>query len=284
MRQRVSWGRLAALAAAGVLLLTSGSLAASRTRIPIKITIGANPAVGLAPGKSVTFVVELKAVGSSPLPKGSRLLLTFPNSVDHALIVRQDWLHCGRRSPLRGLRRYECTLNRHLYSDAGPSTPPVVAVRLEISRALAGKWLIFTAEVTSSRGGDVVVGSKEQRSVQIAGTARKPPPKPSFTGDWSYSFSFDPNRDAYRPGAGTYTFRQTGATVCGRYDFSGGGTARGTVSGRTLTGESNDKSFGRSTFTITLAADGRTWAGDWERGSLSGEWKGTKIGAASRNC
>ncbi len=184
MRRGATWGRLAA-AAVVLLALVPAALAAAQTRVPIRITIGASPAVGLAPGRSVTFVVQLDAVGSAPLARGSRLLLSFPNSVNDAKIVRRRWLDCRRRAPARGLRGYECTLKRSLYSDAGPTTPPVVAVKIEASRRLAGKRLVFTAEVWSSRPGDVVVNSKEQRSVPVTGTAKKPPPKaPDITGAW----------------------------------------------------------------------------------------------------
>ena len=80
------------------------------------------------------------------------------------------------------------------------------------------------------------------------------------------------------------TFRQTGATLCGRYDYSGGGTVNGTVHGRTFTGGSNDKNYGRSTFTMTLSADGTGWSGEWQRDNLSGKWKGTAVGSPSRGC
>lgn len=184
MRRNAAGGLLAA-AAVVLLACASAAPAARQTRIPIRITITASTAADLAPGRSVTFVVQLRAVGSAPLPKGSRLLLSFPNSVNDARIVREDWLDCRLRSPLRGLRRVECALQRFLYSDAGPSTPPVVAVKLEASHRLAGKRLVFTAEVWSARGGDVVVGSKEQRAVRVSGSARKPPPRtPDIRGAW----------------------------------------------------------------------------------------------------
>ena len=107
----------------------------------------------------------------------------------------------------------------------------------------------------------------------------------SFSGDWSTVFSNDPHSDAYTSSLpGTFTFRQSGSTLCGRYDFSGGGTVKATVKSRTLTGESNDKNYGRSTFTMTLSQDGKVWTGTWARGSLSGRWKGTRVGPPSRSC
>lgn len=107
----------------------------------------------------------------------------------------------------------------------------------------------------------------------------------SFSGDWSTVFNNKPSSDVYTSSLpGTFTFRQTGSTLCGRYDFSGGGTVKATVKIRTLTGESNDRDYGRSTFTMTLSQDGKTWTGHWARGTLSGRWKGTRVGPPSRSC
>lgn len=185
MRRWAARGRLAAAAAAVLLTCPAVAGAAPEARIPIRITIAASPAVGLAPGRNVTFVVQLAVLGSAPLPRGSRLVLSLPDSVNEAEVVRQEWLRCRVRPASRGLRRFECTLRRPLYSDAGPSTPPLAAVKLEASQRLAGRRLVFTAEVWSARGGDVVVGSKEQRAVPVAGVARKPAPRaPDLTGAW----------------------------------------------------------------------------------------------------
>jgi hypothetical protein len=109
-------------------------------------------------------------------------------------------------------------------------------------------------------------------------------PIASFSGDWSVSWSTAPNTGVYTPAPGSWTWRQVDNKACGRYDFSGGGTSKGTVSVRTLTGESNDVGYGRSTFTMTLAKEGNSWAGTWQRGSLGGKWKGSRLGAPTRKC
>lgn len=129
-----------------------------------------------------------------------------------------------------------------------------------------GTWLLAGTEVT------------------VAYAAYGPsPPAVSFTGDWRVQFTTNPST-VYQSLPGTYTFRHSGSTVCGRYDFSGGGKVTANVSGRTLTGSSLDRDFGRSTFSMTLAADGQHWAGTWQRSTLSGRWRGTRVGGPTRPC
>jgi len=87
-----------------------------------------------------------------------------------------------------------------------------------------------------------------------------------FAGTWKTTF-------------GTMTFDRSGNQITSSYDFDGG-NIRGIISGngRTLTGTYTETSA-KGTFTFSLAADGKSFSGNWNRTSgtrnpPSGVWSG----------
>ena len=87
-----------------------------------------------------------------------------------------------------------------------------------------------------------------------------------FAGAWKTTF-------------GTMTFERSGNQITASYDFDGG-NIRGTLSGsgRTLRGTYTETEA-KGTFIFTLAADGKSFSGSWNRTSgtrepPNGEWSG----------
>ncbi len=87
-----------------------------------------------------------------------------------------------------------------------------------------------------------------------------------FAGAWKTTF-------------GTMTFERSGNQITASYDFDGG-NLRGTLSasGRTLRGTYTETEA-KGTFLFTLAADGKSFSGSWNRTSgtrepPNGEWSG----------
>ncbi len=77
---------------------------------------------------------------------------------------------------------------------------------------------------------------------------------------------------------GIMEFTQTGDQVTGTYTHDNG-KIKGTVSGNTLTGTwSESPSYSppkdAGDFVITIAADGKSFAGNWRYGSGTGKWDG----------
>ncbi|HNW94154.1 MAG TPA: hypothetical protein PKM88_14690, partial [bacterium] len=81
---------------------------------------------------------------------------------------------------------------------------------------------------------------------------------------------------------GTMVLTQTGSSVTGTYDFAGGSSITGTVSGQTLTFTYREPSVsGEGEF--VLAADGNSFTGKWREqdGDTWNEWTGTRAGTGS---
>jgi len=86
-----------------------------------------------------------------------------------------------------------------------------------------------------------------------------------FTGSWSC------------PGRGTLTLRVEGSRVAATYDWSGGGTASGTVSGRDLRADWRLDDGRSGTWTVTLSPDGSRFDGSFTVASGGGgDWGCTR--------
>lgn len=81
---------------------------------------------------------------------------------------------------------------------------------------------------------------------------------------------------------GVTTLAQNGSSVTGSFNWGGGGTMQGTVSGGTLSGVWTQSSA-RGTFRLVIAPDARSFTGPWQgtEGDFKGQggtWSGTYIG------
>ena len=82
-------------------------------------------------------------------------------------------------------------------------------------------------------------------------------PPPTFSGEWKWIAT---NKSTGGKFEGRMTIVQAAGKVCAEWTFSGGGTANGTLIGRTWTASWHD-GFGAGTWSLTLEADGKTFNG-----------------------
>lgn len=81
-----------------------------------------------------------------------------------------------------------------------------------------------------------------------------------WTGDWTWKATNDVTKNVY-VGPTPMTIVQQGGTVCSVWSFSGGGSAKGGLSGDTWSGAKWYDGFGQGNWTLTLAADAKTFKG-----------------------
>ena len=123
-----------------------------------------------------------------------------------------------------------------------PSAPGDTRRRVASQSPAPGTLVVRNAEVTVT--------------VCTSGT----PAPTGWTGDWRWKATRT-DTDGVFVASTPMSIVQQGQTVCAVWSFSGGGSAKGGLSGRTWGNASWYDGFGKGAWTLTLAADGKSFTG-----------------------
>jgi hypothetical protein len=190
-------------------------------------------------GDGVYLRVTARHDGGPPLPaRQAQIRVLLPDAAGSSVVVVVGHQGVRRCTRIEGTI-VSCPITRKLRDGDAAS----VLLRVTVPSGLGAEALRFTASAASLAGADVRVRAKPQ-SISVA--VADPAP---WKGRWTWKATWDTGSFT---GRGMRIYQPAGGSVvCAEWDWSGGGSAWGTVSGNTWSAQWAD-GYGSGRWTLTL--------------------------------